>query len=189
MKDECQSVKIWLQQSQDANGTLRLIVRGNSMSPLLRHSDAVDVLRTKIDALTCGDIIVRCSNDVVTHRFIASRKGKILTKGDSVPFFDRPAEPEEIVGIVSMIERNDNRTNMESPRWELVNKCIGALGKLQLLLFGLEHPMQQPCKFIHRAFYWFGKRLVWVILILLAGYWINVREVRMDKNGKSRSGG
>jgi hypothetical protein len=96
-------------------GKLRLRVTGLSMLPAVWPGDIVTIQRREPSALLPGDIVlVECQGCLRLHRFIATREDRhIITRGDSLPDDDPPVLPEEVLGILTSIQR---RGSVFSPR-------------------------------------------------------------------------
>jgi signal peptidase I len=92
-----------------SSGKLRLRVTGWSMLPAVWPGDTLTIERAENGAVSEGDIVL-CARD---HRFLAHRVvGKneiasaILTRGDAMLQPDPPVPNDDLLGIVTMIERN-----------------------------------------------------------------------------------
>jgi hypothetical protein len=115
---------------------MRLQVNGTSMAPFLLPGDAVIILKAVPEQLARGDLVVALrKNDLVTHRLVAVEKGFWYLKGDHLPGIDPPLPAEAIFGRVIAVQRKDSIISLETPRWRLVNRMLGWLGRCEMILF------------------------------------------------------
>ena len=98
---------VWLDAITDKlPGPLRLRVRGRSMLPTLRPGDEVVVHPVTAEALVPGDwVVVRSAQGAFLHRYLRTRRGRILTKGDGHRSFDPPWPSDAVVGRVVEAQR------------------------------------------------------------------------------------
>jgi hypothetical protein len=89
------------------HGKLRLSVTGLSMLPAVWPGDIVTIQRKEPSALLPGDIVlVECPGRLRLHRLITTREDRrLVTRGDSLATDDPPVMPEEVLGIVTSIQR------------------------------------------------------------------------------------
>jgi signal peptidase I len=102
--------------------SVRMTIKGRSMSPFIKRSDIIIVKPIKFDQAKIGDIIA-CTRSVehgfTAHRLIRKRKDAqgrefLFTKGDVSIHGDFPVYPEDIYGKVITIERNTKVINLET---------------------------------------------------------------------------
>jgi len=163
---------------------IHLPVTGDSMTPMLKDRDILVVSFDHLDKLAQGDIIVRGRHELITHRLVATRRHHVFTKGDARYWLDPMLGEDDIIGKVRRIERNNLVADMEMRRWTAVNRLIGFVGWLQVVLVWSEQlagESRQGRKWMHRWSFWTSKRLNWVILFLLAGKWLRQKPLRMDE--------
>jgi signal peptidase I len=92
-----------------STGKLRLRVTGWSMLPAVWPGDTLTIERAENETVSEGDIVL-CARDrrFSAHRVV--RKGEadfaILTRGDAMPQPDPPVPSGDLLGKVTMIERN-----------------------------------------------------------------------------------
>jgi signal peptidase I len=154
---------------------------GNSMAPVLIDHDIIYVIPISKGGLTRGDIIVRKSEELVTHRCIAIRDGKICSKGDARYWLDPPADPREIIGKVRLIERLGYQVALNIFPWNIINQAIGSLGWLQTIFAGVETTSIKSniiWNWMHRTSYWLGKRIIWIILFIMDYRWLRLSSSR-----------
>lgn len=93
-----------------------LKVIGNSMFPLLRKGDWVDVEISGKKSLKPGDIILFHNHQrFVVHRIVSIFNDYLLTKGDWSKSYDPPINMQDIIGRVISIQRGKTRINLDSP--------------------------------------------------------------------------
>jgi signal peptidase I len=163
---------------------MRVPVIGSSMEPVLRERDILLISLVLPETLACGDIIVRCKNELITHRVLVISHNQVYTRGDAHYWIDPMISGEDIWGIVTQIDRNGLIANMDSIRWKVINQMIGLLGRIQVSLTWQEQVNgkrrdRKIC--LHRFNYWFGKKVNWVILFLFAGRWLFHKPSRMEE--------
>jgi hypothetical protein len=64
------------------------------------------------DGLEVGQVVVfPDGKKLVAHRLIRfdTEKGKLITKGDTLHFFDTPVDEQDIVGVVDFIDQKGKR--------------------------------------------------------------------------------
>lgn len=89
------------------HGKLRLRVTGLSMLPAVWPADIVTIQRREPSALLPGDLVlVEYQGCLRLHRFIGAREDRrLITRGDSLPADDPPVLPEQVLGVVTSIQR------------------------------------------------------------------------------------
>jgi len=88
-------------------GEARLAVMGTSMLPAIWPGDIVTVRRCKLEAMRPGDVVFyRRSEVLVAHRLLAKLGDCFLSRGDSLPACDPPADGSAVLGQIIAIERN-----------------------------------------------------------------------------------
>ena len=91
---------------------VRFRAPGTSMHPTIRHGDVITVEPVAPAKLKRGDIILyRFQNDFIAHRIVnvEEREGCKLTfilKGDASTGCDAPVKPEQVLGKVVCLERD-----------------------------------------------------------------------------------
>jgi signal peptidase I len=92
-----------------SSGKLRLRVTGWSMLPVVWPGDTLTIERIETETVSEGDIVL-CARD---RRFSAHRvvrkdgaNSALLTRGDAMPQPDPPVPNNNLLGKVTMIERN-----------------------------------------------------------------------------------
>lgn len=115
---------------------VRLRVDGTSMSPLLKPGDQVVLQRATPQQLQKGDlVVVRRQHDMVTHRLVHQNAGQWLTKGDNSRYPDLPALENQVLGKVIAIEKNKKTIDLQSTRWQILNRWLANWSWLEASLF------------------------------------------------------
>ncbi len=124
-----------LAREQTPGKSFGLHVTGRSMWPVLRPGDVVRVRPVEPMTLRRGDlVVVRCHEELFTHRLIAVGAGKWRTKGDNCYEADPPVAAPAILGQVVAIERGERRMDWSRRRWRVAHRLLGWLGSLQVSL-------------------------------------------------------
>jgi signal peptidase I len=119
---------------------LQITVGGYSMFPYLQNGDEVLIKKEPINNLKAGDIIVfRSVKKLIAHRIITFRKTnsqiKIITKGDSLIFFDKPITEEQYIGKITDYIRKNKSISINTPKRLLLNKFIAVISTLSIPFF------------------------------------------------------
>jgi signal peptidase I len=149
-------------QHDQAAGPLRLPVVSDSMRPLLRTGDWVQVEAVTPVALKLGDIIVvQRGAELITHRVLSHDAQGWRTHGDNTRVIDRVVQPEEIVGRVSAIERGAQHVDLQTKQWQTANRWIGRIdrAKLRVLNLGQAFPV--------RSTRWLATLAIWPFQVML----------------------
>jgi signal peptidase I len=112
--------------------TFTFTVTGNSMHPLIREGDPIQIEQCKPRDLSMGDIITFKKDDLyVTHRVLwimRRRDGTtLLTKGDNEITIDPLVLPNQIVGKAVAIKRANRTLDLKSPCWRFINLFLGTI--------------------------------------------------------------
>jgi signal peptidase I len=114
---------------------LNFAVISNSMAPLIREGDTIQVINNKTGSLKVGDVVVFIrNNELITHRLIKIKNEYYYTKGDQIITIDPPVKKKDFLGLVVSVCWRDRQLNLMSKQWILANRIIGILGWVQLLI-------------------------------------------------------
>ena len=113
--------------------TIKLRVTSESMLPVIRAGDWIEIETGNQIQLTRGDIVVRLeadptrqpAGDWTVHRLVGKSRQGWLTKGDNLRIFDSPIPGEAILGRVIRIERQGREIDIRKLPPRLVNRCLG----------------------------------------------------------------
>jgi len=117
----------------DGGHSIRLSISGDSMSPILRDGDVVEVQPATPDQLRKGDLILFKTEEgfLILHRYIRSQawfsQVWLLTKGDASLGFDRPVSPQQVLGRVVQIIRQGRVLSLEGKKARLVNYVLAKI--------------------------------------------------------------
>ena len=112
---------------------IRLRVKGDSMLPMLRDGDVVDVLQVSPGQLRIGDLLLieTKGGGLLLHRYLTSRVrgGRVwlITKGDASREVDTPISPEQVRGRVVQINREGQIVSLEGRKVRLANYALAKL--------------------------------------------------------------
>src|SRR5512143_1975364 len=113
-------------------GILRLRVISNSMLPTLRPGDEVIVQPASLGSLQRGDlVVVQHETELITHRLIEVSAQGWRTKGDHCTAADPVWPAAMILGRVVAIQRSGRSINLQTRRWQVLNRWLGYLNSLQ----------------------------------------------------------
>ncbi|MCP3898718.1 MAG: hypothetical protein GY707_03175 [Desulfobacteraceae bacterium] len=87
----------------------RFKATGHSMSPFIKNHDIVTISPLPINRPVAGDIVAASFGEkkpIMVHRVIAKKQEKFIIKGDNNNSKDGLFEHDQIIGLVSKIERN-----------------------------------------------------------------------------------
>ena len=121
---------------------VRFRAPGTSMHPTIRHGDVITVEPVAPSKLKKGDIILhRFQGDIIAHRIvnIEEKNGCGLTfilRGDASTTCDAPVKPEQVLGKVVGLERDNRPIDPNSLR-------VRVWSMLYLLLVRVERSVSQ----------------------------------------------
>ncbi|GEM_PF-1204713 len=130
-----QHIQSLSEQILNSGRVLRFRVRGESMSPLLKDGDVIDVERVPPGQLYVGDIVLFRSREgvLLVHRCVKRRAASgqiwVTTKGDAGRGLDRPITVDQILGRVIRIHRG-GRIRVEVGIWSRLINYTLAKGSL-----------------------------------------------------------
>lgn len=116
----------------EKTGCIRFRVKGQSMSPIIKDGDLVEIKRTNPLRLKLGDIAMFTTpqKEVLIHRLIKRLNGQVrefITKGDNSADSDLAVAEREIWGVVSFVQKQKIRINLHNPLVRLVGLLINRL--------------------------------------------------------------
>ena len=106
-----------------------LPVRGRSMRPLLASGSRI--LVAPAVRVRFGDLLAyECEGAVVCHRVIGRRGGNLMTRADHRGAGPELVRPDQIVGVVTALERGGTVTHLTRParRIQAVATAVRSLG-------------------------------------------------------------
>lgn len=157
------------------------IVASSSMKPTLNKGDIVIWIPCKIENVAVGDIVVYRSiyGNLVVHRVVDIKNGKLVTKGDANEYTDQkgPHLPEPYVdeerlkGKVIMIGNSPAKIPYAGYLWILINDAFEKLSKH--ILWGEPQP---KIKFAIFLPFFISISVLMSLIIFWLPNGINVRE-------------
>jgi hypothetical protein len=107
------------------SGHLRLVAMGQSMLPTLWPGDRLTVRAIQFDDVAAGDVVLFAREDrFFIHRVLrkcdsagGSTGPSLVTRGDSMRTADAPVSPEELLGKVVSVSRNQTSDLPVGSRW------------------------------------------------------------------------
>lgn len=103
-----------IQQGQ----SIRIIVSGDSMYPLLRDGiDSVELTKGSFEGLSCGDIVMiqRTNGQYIMHRVIRKEADCFYMVGDAQQWIEGPLYPNQLVAVVTALWRKDTHISCSNP--------------------------------------------------------------------------
>jgi signal peptidase I len=115
---------------------LRFRAKGESMSPLIRNGDVVQLVPVK-GKISLGDVVFYRSSygNTIVHRVVQRRREIVITKGDSSPTPDQPVLSKQVLGRVVSVEKNGWRIRLDSPMGRLLNILIAIMSPISFLTY------------------------------------------------------
>ncbi len=109
-------------------------VTSNSMAPLIRTGDELQIAAVAVSELKPGDIIALDTGDgMLAHRYWNLIQGRdkdlLLTKGDSSVEFDPPFELAKYVGLIIARKRGDSSLSFNEIPARRLNRLVFQLLK------------------------------------------------------------
>ena len=91
------------------------------MLPAVLPGDVLNVRRCDLAGLNSGQILLFRRDGILTaHRIHHLDGNRIVTRGDSLAFFDPPVEAAAVVGRVTSISRGGRTVDPEQTLWQRI---------------------------------------------------------------------
>ena len=118
------------------NQTTFVTVRSDSMAPLLRRGDQIEIGSIRAEGLTMGDIIVFGEpEDLVVHRFWGIQSidngAYLLTRGDRLRYYDALTAKNQLRAIVMGRRRNGRSLSLNDGVGARLNRRLTHLSRLE----------------------------------------------------------
>ena len=135
---------------------MSVTVRGISMEPFLKDEDVIEVVKTTRDEVSEGQLLVfERAGEVVVHRLLRIRPGRILEKGDAQSMGNWQAWPDSL-GLVTAVTRGDERVQLDEPPWP---EALTRTAARHLRRHRVHRAAQGlPGAHVRRAFLWLARR-------------------------------
>lgn len=128
-------------------------VISDSMAPLIRSGDDVQLETIERKELGKGDIVViNGISELITHRYWGALtegdQAKLVTKGDRPQHFDPLREADKLIGLVIARRRDGRILRLNHGRGRWLNRQLARLAALDIRLFAdpIEAPVDIPNK-------------------------------------------
>ena len=129
-----------LKESMARGLTPNLTLTSNSMSPLLRAGDQVQIEAADPATLQIGDIVTLVDRDngaqLLTHRVWGMRahagEVELVTRGDRPLLFDAPLPAHKLVGRVTARRRGAGRLALRAGMGQRLNQFLARLAGAEL---------------------------------------------------------
>lgn len=107
----------------ERRAAFRFIARGHSMSPFIRDGDAITVSPCPPRQLRVGEVAAcrsTAGDGLFVHRVVGRSGPGYLVRGDNAPTADGPVAADDVLGIVTLVER----------RGRVVHAAVGPSARL-----------------------------------------------------------
>jgi hypothetical protein len=92
---------------RDQRQTAWVQATGWSMTPIVNPGDWLQVDFGVGSGVRPGSIVLfTIGDDVISHRVLWRRGGRLVTKGDSTTWLDRPVAADQLLGVVRAVRRD-----------------------------------------------------------------------------------
>jgi len=120
-------------------GDFWMLAKGESMSPLIRDGDRIQVRPFQAPPQSGEILIFHRSNGLVAHRLLRLRHNRqgesvCLAQGDHALSPDPPLSLDQVAGRAVAVRRGERELHLDTPAWQRVG---GAVSALQLVFSGL----------------------------------------------------
>ena len=129
-----------LRQSMEDGKTPSLNVISDSMSPMIRSGDQVQLAAVAHETLLPGDVVVFSGDvELTTHRFwgltTVENENQLITKGDRPQHFDQLHDIDTLVGLVIGRRRNGRLLKLNEGAGQWLNIQLTRLAEIDIRLF------------------------------------------------------
>ena len=117
---------------------LTLRVSGKSMYPLIQQGDSIRIERCVPEVIGLGDIITFNRADTYyTHRLLwVLKRGddiRLITKGDNEINIDPLVSPDQVLGKIISIQRENRTLRLKTPFWRFINRLLGVFSLVETI--------------------------------------------------------
>ena len=121
-----------IQDTLQKTGSARFRVVSNSMLPLIKNDDWIEVgMLNENSSLKIGDIILyRRPTDFLLHRVVKMNDNLIWTKGDRNRTIDFPIKRSEVIAKLTKIQKNNTWFDMNNPLIFIIHRSVGKISYL-----------------------------------------------------------
>lgn len=123
-----------IKETLQKTGSVRFRVVSNSMLPLIKNGDWIEVVMIhEISSLKIGDIILfRRPSDFLLHRVVKMSEDLIWTKGDRNRTIDDPINRSDVLAKLTKIQKNNTWIDMETSLMDVIHRSVGKISYLLL---------------------------------------------------------
>ena len=129
------SLSVLIKEVLARHASFRFMAIGFSMSPFILNEDVITLSASSRQQIRLGEIVAftrTCQKSLAIHRVVGIRKNLYLIKGDNVPCFDGLFPKENILGVVTAIERKNKQVHLSLGRERII---IALLSRYRLIPF------------------------------------------------------
>lgn len=127
-----------------AGQCVRIYPRGVSMRPLIREGkDSVTLSAIQGKLTKNGIVLFRVGEHYVLHRFIGVRQGGYVFCGDHRYVYESGITPENVVALVTAIQRNGKDVRMDSLVYRVYVRLIFGRRRLRQLILRVIRKLQR----------------------------------------------
>ena len=118
-----------IQDTLQKTGSARFRVVSNSMLPVIKNGDWIEVtMMSENSPLKIGDIILyRRPTDLLLHRVVKMNNDLIWTKGDRNRMIDIPIKRSEILAKLTRIQKSNTWFDMDNPLIDVIHRSVGKI--------------------------------------------------------------
>lgn len=120
-----------------STGQVQLAAFGYSMLPDLWPGDHLTIAVRPFERIRVGDVVLFARLDrLFIHRVVQIHPDHLVMRGDAMPSKDAPVLPEQLMGVVTRMQRADGRSTAIakcSPHRRLIGLALAYSGKLRTL--------------------------------------------------------
>ena len=120
MGDKKRPLRALLEASLASGAQARFEADGRSMLPLVRPGDVLSVRTLGADEPRSGDVVAvggTQGEGLLVHRVLRVRGGRALVRGDNTTVANGEFARDQIIGVVSRVERDGREVWFGSGRW------------------------------------------------------------------------
>jgi signal peptidase I len=140
-----------LRQAMNEGKHPYLTVISNSMAPLIKRGDQIQIGPVTAETLQPGEIVVFLGPaQMITHRYwgylAETNQTRLVTKGDRPQHFDEPFAPAKLVGRVLGRRREKKVLDFVNGSGGWLNNQLAKLARLEIRLFSKSPAHSTPAQ-------------------------------------------
>jgi len=115
-----------------AGTAVRFRVTGSSMQPSILSGDVVTAIPRPTHRIRRGQVICfRHEDEMRVHRVVSSGPAGLRAMGDAANEFAEIIRPQDVLGVITLVEREGRRVNFNPPFRRLTSVLRGLFRKMQ----------------------------------------------------------